>query len=78
MKPTIWEFVGGTFDDEGQEITVDVAINADRIDQIVWESDDTITIWCSGGQQWTIAGWTFRELVDRWKAGRTLSVKKGA
>jgi hypothetical protein len=78
MKPTIWEFVGGMLDEEGQEITADVAINADRIDSIVWENDDTITIKCLGGERWGISGWTFRELVDRWKAGRTLSVKEGA
>lgn len=71
MKPIIWEFVAIEQDEVGLEIRIDVAMNVDRIDAIIWEIDDRPGIICAG-QRWTIAGWTFRDLVDRWKAQRSL------
>lgn len=72
MKPIIWEFVAIEQDEVGLEIRIDCAMSIDRIDAIIWEIDDRPAIVCAG-HRWTIAGWTFRDLVDRWKARRSLS-----
>lgn len=73
MKPTIWEFVAIEQDEVGLDIRIDMAMNVDRIDAIICDIDDRPAIICAG-HRWIIGGdWTFRDLVDRWKAGRSLS-----
>lgn len=77
MKPTIWEFVAIEQDEVGLDIRIDMAMNVDRIDAIICDIDDRPAIICAG-HRWIIGGdWTFRDLVDRWKARRSLSNCEG-
>ena len=74
MKPTIWEFLTETIDDGGFEIRAAIAINVDRIESI-FSKNGKIIIETRNGACWLIFGYTFEELVDRWKAGRPLDAR---
>lgn len=77
MKPIIWEFLTETIDNGGFEIKAAIAINVDRIESIL-SKNGKIIIETRNGACWLVFGYTFNDLVDRWKAGRPLDARTGA